>query len=98
MTNITLAMDEKLVKKARAFAKSEGTTLNALVRNLVSNAIAERQRREESRQRLLEMMDTSTARLPKDYKFNREELYESPRLSGHKRADLRSGSKRKQSG
>lgn len=97
MTNITLAMDEKLVKRARAFAKSEGTTLNALVRSLVSKAIDERQRREESRQRLLEMMDASTARLPKDYKFDREELYENQGFSGHNRVDLRGGGKRKQS-
>jgi hypothetical protein len=89
MPNITLAMDERLLKAARSYVKTEGTTLNALVRTLVANAVEEKQRREDSRKRLLELMEKSTARLPKGYKFNREVLYESPSLSRHKHPDLR---------
>lgn len=93
MPNITLAMDEKLLKAARSFAKSEGTTLNALVRKLVTEAIGQKQRREEARLRLIELMENSTGRLPKNYKFDREKLYESPSLSRHKRARLRGNRK-----
>jgi hypothetical protein len=97
MPNITLAMDERLILAARKFAKSEGTTLNALVRTLVTRAIDEQQRREESRKRLIKLMDNSNAVLPKGYKFNREALYESPSLSRHKRSDLRGSRKNKPS-
>jgi hypothetical protein len=89
MPNVTLAMDEEFLASARAFAKSEGTTLNALMRKLVADAIDQKVRREEARRSLLDMMERSTARLPKGYKFNREELYESPSLSGHERPRLR---------
>jgi hypothetical protein len=82
-------MDEKLLASARAFAKSEGTSLNALVRKLVTDAIEQKTRREEARRSLLDMMDRSTARLPKGYKFNREELYESPSLPEHERPRVR---------
>jgi hypothetical protein len=89
MPNITLAMDEELLAAARALAKAEGTTLNAMVRRLVSEAIGQKAQREAARVRLLEKMDKSTARIPKGYKFNRAEIYESKSVSGHKRTDLR---------
>jgi hypothetical protein len=93
MPNITLAMDEELIEKAREFAKSQGTTLNAFVRRLVTDAIAQKSRQEEARRALLELMEESTARLPKGYKFNRAEIYEPEGISRHKRTDLRRGRK-----
>jgi hypothetical protein len=91
MPNVTLAMDEELLKSARDFAKSQGTTLNGMIRKLVQDAVDGRARREESRLRLIKLMDESTARLPPDYRFNREELYESPSLSRFERSRLRGG-------
>lgn len=93
MTNITLAIDDKLLKSVRAFAKAKGTTLNALVRSELSQLIEQDQRQEEARLGLLELIENSTGRLPKGYKFNREKLYEPPTLSGHKRAGVRSSRK-----
>lgn len=93
MPNITLAMDEELLERARSFAKSQGTTLNAFVRKLLADAIAQKTHQEEARRALLELMETSTARLPKDYKFNRAELYEPEGVSRHKRTHLRRGRK-----
>jgi hypothetical protein len=89
MTNITLAIEEKTLKAARALAKARGTTLNALVREQLTGLIEQDMRREEARHGLIALMEKSTARLGKNYKFNREELYESPALSGHKRAGVR---------
>jgi hypothetical protein len=89
MTNITLAIDDKLLKSVRAFAKARGTTLNALVRSELSQLIEQDQRREEARRGLLELMEKSTARLGPDYKWNREEIYEERMFPRHKRADIR---------
>jgi hypothetical protein len=98
MPNITLAIDEDLLDRARTYAERKGTTLNALVRELLGDEIDQDKRREESRKRLLELMDNSTARLPKGYKFNREEIYETPSVPGHKHPDLRRRRKANQSG
>ncbi len=89
MPNITLAIDEELLDKSREYAANKGTTLNALVRELLGDEIAQASRREEARRGLLELIDNSTARLGPDYKWNREELYEERMLPRHKRPDLR---------
>jgi hypothetical protein len=91
MPNVTMALDEELLKLGREFAASEGTTLNALMRKLLQAAISSHRLREESRARLVTLMDESTGRLPPDYKFNREALYESPSLSRFQRARIRGG-------
>ena len=93
MTNITLAIDDETLEAARAFAKARGTTLNALVRQQLAEAIAQDARMEEARRGLIALMEGSTGRLGKNHKFNREELYDSPALSGHKRAGVRGGRK-----
>jgi antitoxin component of RelBE/YafQ-DinJ toxin-antitoxin module len=93
MPNITLAIDDGTLKSARAYAKRKGTTLNALVRMQLTSILEQEQRIEEARAGLLELIENSTGRLPKGYKFDREKLYESPALSGHKRAGIRSRGK-----
>lgn len=89
MPNITLAIGEELLEKAREYAASKGTTLNALVRDQLTESIERDQRIEEARKGLLELMRTSTARMGPDYKWNREELYEDRMFPRHKRPDLR---------
>ncbi len=89
MPNITLAIDEDLLEKSREYAARKGTTLNALVRELLGDEIAQARRIEEARRGLLELIDNSTARLGPDYKWNREEIYEERVLPRHKRPDLR---------
>jgi hypothetical protein len=89
MPNITLAIDEELLGKARDYAERKGTTVNALVRELLGETIDQDKRREEARRGLLELMDKSTARLGHDYKWNREEIYEERMFPRHKRADIR---------
>ncbi len=93
MANITLAVDEKILRSARAYAKANGMTLNGLVRQHLIALLDQDKRREEARLKLIELMENSTGQMPKDWKFDREKLYESPTLSRHKRADLRSNRK-----
>jgi hypothetical protein len=89
MPNITLAIDDELLEKAREYAERKGTTLNALVRDLLGEEVARERRIEEARKGLLELMRTSTARMGPDYKWNREEIYEDRMFPRHKRSDLR---------
>jgi hypothetical protein len=93
MKNITLAMDERLIARARAFAKAKGTTLNALVREQIVSLMERDKRQESARKQLLELIDTSTAELGRGYKWNREELYEERMLPRHKHPDVRGGRK-----
>jgi hypothetical protein len=95
MPNITLAMDEALLKSARAFAKSEGTTLNGVIRKLLIGAMAKEAQREEARLALIELMNTSDVRLPKGYKLDRDEMYGGPILPGHKHSGVRDSQKRR---
>ena len=93
MGNITLAVDDKVLKAARSIAKANGTTLNAMVRQHFIRLLSQEKRQEEARLGLISLMENSTGRLGKNFKFNREELYESPTLSGHKRPNIRSSRK-----
>jgi hypothetical protein len=88
MTNITLAIDDELLASVRAFARANGTTLNALVRRELRQLVDADGRQEEARRRLIELAEESTADMGKGFKFNRDEMYDA-RLSGHKRAPLR---------
>lgn len=93
MGNITLAVDDKILKAARGIAKANGTTLNAMVRQHLIKLLDQDRRQEGARLKLIELMENSTGRMPKDWKFDRQKLYESPTLSRHKRAHLRSDGK-----
>jgi predicted transcriptional regulator len=93
MTNITLAIDDKLLKQVRGYAKRKGTTLNGLVRQNLTDLVSREERQTDALAALKVLMETSTGRLPKNYKFDREKLYESPALSRHKRTGVRSSGK-----
>lgn len=61
MTNLTIAVDEEVLRKARMRALEEGTSVNKLLReHLIRYAQAE-ERREQALQRLLELARTSKA-------------------------------------
>jgi hypothetical protein len=93
MKNITLAIDEDVLERARAFAERNGTTVNAMVRTHLQTVVDDHVRREAARAGLLQLIDSSTAELGPDFKWNREELYEDRLLPRHEHSDLRSGGK-----
>lgn len=76
MKNITLAIDEDVLEKARAVAEKRGTTINAMVREHLAQVASEQERWTRSRVRLAELMDKSTADMGPDYKWNRDALYD----------------------
>jgi hypothetical protein len=76
MKNITLAIDETTLEKARIVAAEKKTTGNAMVREFLAEIASRDDRREKARRALLELMRTSQGRMRSDFKFDREETHE----------------------
>jgi len=76
--NLTLAVDDTLVERARRVAASQGTSLQALVREYIETLAGEPSG-EELLQRIHENWREAERELkknpPKKWKFNREEIY-----------------------
>jgi len=78
--NITLAVDDEVLKKVRMLATAQDTTVNALVRKHLE-ALAEKDNNCEKRrlaalQKLKQLSSKSESGLGSEYKFDREALYE----------------------
>jgi chromosome condensin MukBEF ATPase and DNA-binding subunit MukB len=83
--NITLAVDERTVERAREIARQQGTSLNALIREYIE-LLANQATGDELLNEFQQMwadIDKGPGGSSRGYKFNREELYEE-RLSGNK--------------
>src|SRR3990170_316152 len=89
MKNITLAMDERVLREARLYAAKHDTTVNALVREYLTQLAAQEDRAAEARRRLGELSETSEGRLGPNWKWNREDAYEGRLLPRHEHSDLR---------
>ncbi len=50
MTNVTLALDERVLERARAVAREQGTSLNALIREYVEHLAGQRDAAETARE------------------------------------------------
>jgi len=94
MKNITLAIDDGVLRAARRYAAAHDTTVNGLVRAYLTRIATEDDRVTTARKELLELAETSPARLGPGWKWNREELYDRPVLRRHKRPHLRRGGPR----
>ena len=87
--NLTLSVDDKLVEKARQVASRQGTSLQALVRQYIETLAGSREgvalvdRLEEQwREADKHLRDHP----PRNYKFDRDELYED-RLGRRRRVE-----------
>jgi hypothetical protein len=98
MKNVTLAIDEKLLEDARSLAERRKTTLNAMIRSLLTSEIEQEDRIAEARRGLRELMERSTGTMRSGYVFNRQEIYDERErrlLSRHKRPAVRGDGKKK---
>lgn len=85
LVNLTLAVDERTVERAREIARQQGTSLNALIREYIE-LLANQVTGDELLREFQEMwadIDRSPGGSSRGYKFDREELYEE-RLGRHK--------------
>jgi predicted transcriptional regulator len=89
MKNITLAIDEALLEKARALAEKRHSSLNAMIRSFLAQQIEQESRIAWAREGMRELMERST--LEFEPGTNVKELsrrYDSDDLHGHEHPDL----------
>jgi hypothetical protein len=73
MPNITLSLDELLLKSGRQYADKHGTSVNALIRNLLEKTV-----KEDNNQWIdecFELMDRANAK-SNGQRWKREDLYD----------------------
>jgi hypothetical protein len=76
MKNITLAIDEVVLERARLVAVEQKTTINAMVREFLADMAGRDERLERGREGLRELMRNSKGRMRPDFKFNRKGTHE----------------------
>lgn len=76
MKNITLAIDENVLDKVRVIAAQEKTTVNAMVRQYLTDLAARDDKRERARRELLELARDSKGRMRPGVRFDRESTYD----------------------
>jgi hypothetical protein len=76
LKNITLAIEDDILDRARVVAAEKKTTVNAMVREFLAEITDRDERREKARAALLDLMRNSKGRMRPDFKFDREETHE----------------------
>lgn len=72
--NLTLAIDEDLLDRARVLAAMKRTSVNALIRDYLEGLVEEEKGKDQARQQLLRLIDESEADFG-DLPVSREETY-----------------------
>lgn len=73
--NITLSVDEKTVESARAVARQQGTSLNALIREYIEHLAGQRSGEETLAEFEATWAEVDRSAGGSGKKFSREELY-----------------------
>ena len=73
--NITLSVDEGVIRTVRLYAAERGSTVNALVREFLTELANREDRVRKARARIAELSERSTARIG-SRTWTREELHE----------------------
>ena len=89
MKNITLSVEEDVLAAVRKYAAARNTTVNGLVREYLGKLAAQEDRAAQARKELVELAKASTFDPGKDWKWNREELYDRGVFSRHEHSPLR---------
>jgi hypothetical protein len=89
MKNVTLAVEEDVLVAVRKYAAARNTTVNGLVREYLGKLAAQENRAARARKELVELAKASTFDPGKDWKWNREELYDRGVFSRHEHSPLR---------
>lgn len=94
MKNVTLAIDEALLEKARALAGKRKTSLNAMIRSLLAHEVEQDDRIAWAREGMRRLIEEAKAEAGdgEPYVWDRRDAYgerEDRLLSRHQRPDLR---------
>jgi hypothetical protein len=72
-SNVTLQLDDEVIRRAKVMAAKRGTSLSALVARELDGLVARDEQYEASRRRALEILDAAAARGGRAWK--RDDLY-----------------------
>jgi metal-responsive CopG/Arc/MetJ family transcriptional regulator len=75
MKNVTIALDEKLLREARRIAAERSTSLNAMIREYLNTLTERESRAATARSRIVELCRRSGAEIGTK-KWTRDELHE----------------------
>ena len=75
MKTLTLSVDEGVLLAVRRYAAKQGSTVNAMVREFLTDLAQREDQTRKARQRIRELSEHSSARLGTK-RCNREELHE----------------------
>jgi Family of unknown function (DUF6364) len=75
--NLTIQLDEALIRRAKALAAEQGLSLSAMVAHDLREKLASRARRERARQAAFESMAEAAASRRLAPAWSREELYDA---------------------
>ena len=73
--NITLSVDESVLRKVKGLAAERRTSVNALVRDYLTSLVAKKSTEDEAREALLKLIRETDADMG-EQKWNREALYD----------------------
>jgi hypothetical protein len=76
MKNITLAIEDEVLDRARLVAVQRRTTVNAMVREFLAEVGKREDKVAEARRQLLHLIDTSEGRMAPGWTFDREDTHE----------------------
>jgi plasmid stability protein len=76
MTNLTISLDEAIVREARVRAIREGTSVSAKVREFLAQYASQNDAQRKAGEAILAMARNNPLKLEESWKFNREEIYE----------------------
>ena len=76
MRNVTIALEESLLRDARRIAAERSASLNAMIREYLEQLTASESRAKEARRRIVELSRASTADVGRR-SWTREDLHES---------------------
>lgn len=75
MKSITLSVDETVIRRVRLYAAERGATVNALIREFLTDLANREDRTRKARQRIMELSGRSRASIG-SRSWTREELHE----------------------
>ncbi len=75
MKNVTLAIEDATLRKARRIAAERSTSLNAMIRDYLRELTERESRAEQARQRIVSLCEQSTAQVGQ-VGWKRDELHE----------------------
>ena len=73
MPNVTIAIEEDVLKRAKRYAEEHGTSVNGLIRDLLARTVGMPERRDL--RHLFELMDRAKAD-GRGWRWNRDEAYD----------------------